>query len=860
MPDMMGIARTIDHAVYTLLNAVAIILWRFNAAILGMAMLSYDSQDWLTGRDEGGVWLLSRHLVGADGILGISIWSLFLALALILFGFAKIVRPFCRMQPVDLGRLVFFATIAHLFITQGPALMQQTETLRADAGSYVYEQMSAEDGPSLELVPASSDEPLYPPADLDGQAPLRGWEAVATSYFLVTNPDELHASVPPPEFRRAYCLYDPNQPINDQADENAAGCSPRLAWDEWDQISFSLPITNVWGIPLPGDISIDYPVIQPHPDNRQLGIRQAQAGVSRLALGPVVALFPMLEANVGLMLTLAASFIYLSLPITLLFGFFLYTEPMATRLMLQFISIFIRTLILQGLMALFLVVLMQASLSGGSLTMYLGLIGVGLMGGWFLIRVAADTMKETLAQSLGAVGAIWMGMSTGVLGEGARQPARAALGVAKLAASGATMVAAAQAGGLWRSADLADTSYRTVRSGAGDLRAGSDGGTGQRVPQPYGRLPEPLARMAAGAKETAGHTEPLPEVRSAVPLPASWSRSGGQTGLAATPAAAQPRQNRMATKTTSPGAGPVYGAGSQPGQAVEAWVADVYETRQHKAGRRQVGERGQALLGEELGRQTQAVLARHSQAETEAVLSATQQTMSRVPPEQLLRDGRLTGEGIALVQANLDQPTATAFSGPQGERDLATLIAAGMQPHQEAAPEAFRQATAQAVDGRGDRAAGRAVPRALGLDPVAAGAHFASLNRFARLSEQAGLSPEQRQRLLRDIKQTNEVSPELRRELAAALKRQAESSLKVEDLAGAARNLPETLKGPVRVQLPQAQVDTGPRTKASAAPPGASASGRASHGARPQPKPANQTKPQKETNRKDTARSNEQAD
>lgn len=856
MPDMMGIARTIDHAVYTLLNAVAIILWRFNAAIMGMAMLSYDSQDWLTGRDEGGVWLLSRHLVGADGILGVSIWSLFLALALMLFGFAKIVRPFWRMQPVDLGRLVFFATIAHLFITQGPAFMQQAETLRSDAGSYIYEQMSAEDGPSLELAPAPSDEPLYPPADLDGQAPLRGWEAVATSYFLVTNPDELHASVPPPEFRRAYCLYDPNQPINDQADENAAGCSPRLAWDEWDQISFSLPITNVWGIPLPGDLSIDYPVIQPHPDNRQLGIRQAQAGVSRLALGPIVALFPMLEANVGLMLALASSFIYLSLPITLLFGFFLYTEPMATRLMLQFISIFIRTLILQGLMALFLVILMQASLSGSSLTMYLGLIGVGLIGGWFLIRVATDTMKETLTQSLGAVGAIWMGMSTGVLGEGARQPARAAMGVAKLAASGATMVAAAQAGGLWRSADLADTSYHTARSGAGDLRAGSDGGTGQRVPQPYRRLPEPLARMAAGAKETAGQPESLPEARPAVPLPASWNQSSGLAGLAAS----QPRQNGVATATASPAAGPVYGAGAQPGQAVDTWVADIYETRQPKANHRQVGERGQVLLGEELAGQTQALLARHSQADTETVLNATRQTMSRVPPEQLLRDGRLTGEGIALVQARLDKQTAAAFGGPQGERDLATLIAAGMQPQQEATPEAFRQATARAADGRGDQAAGRAVPRALGLDPVAAGAHFASLNRFVRLSEQAGLAPEQRQRLLRDIKETNQVSPELHRELAAALKRRAGTGLKIEDLAGAARNLPETLKGPLRVQLPQGQVSTGPRMKAEAAPSRASATDRVSHGAQVQPKPAHPKKPPKEINRKDTGRPHEQAD
>ena len=192
-------------------------------------------------------------------------------------------------------------------------------------------------------------------------------------------------------------------------------------------------LASILGIDLDGpELTTPVEIVQEHPENRQLGIRQAQSGVARLALGPIVALFPMVEANVGLMLALAASFIYLSLPIVLLFGFFLYTEAMATRLMLQFISVFIRTLILQGLMAIFLMLLMGASIGDGTLTVYLGLIGVGLIGGWFLIRIASSTMKETLSQSLSAVGGIWMGATTGILGAGARKPARAALGAITL--------------------------------------------------------------------------------------------------------------------------------------------------------------------------------------------------------------------------------------------------------------------------------------------------------------------------------------------------------------------------------------------------------------------------------------------
>jgi hypothetical protein len=91
----------------------------------------------------------------------------------------------------------------------------------------------------------------------------------------------------------------------------------------------------------------------------------------------------------------------------------------------------------------------------------------------------------------------------------------------------------------------------------------------------------------------------------------------------------------------------------------------------------------------------------------------------------------------------------------------------------------------------------------LSLDPAAAGAHFASLNRFARLSEQAGLTPEQRQRLLHETRQ-GEVSGNLRREIEAAIRRQQgqATGLKVDDVVGSAQALPETLQGPVAVRLP----------------------------------------------------------
>ena len=53
--DLLGVSRTIDHAVYTLLNSIAIILWRLDSALIGTSLFSYQTQDWLAG-PQGGIW------------------------------------------------------------------------------------------------------------------------------------------------------------------------------------------------------------------------------------------------------------------------------------------------------------------------------------------------------------------------------------------------------------------------------------------------------------------------------------------------------------------------------------------------------------------------------------------------------------------------------------------------------------------------------------------------------------------------------------------------------------------------------------------------------------------------------------
>ena len=70
-PDWLGVSRTIDHAVYTGLNALAIILWRLNSAIMSMSLFSYSTQDWLTDGADGGVWQVMDLVIGPGGLFGL---------------------------------------------------------------------------------------------------------------------------------------------------------------------------------------------------------------------------------------------------------------------------------------------------------------------------------------------------------------------------------------------------------------------------------------------------------------------------------------------------------------------------------------------------------------------------------------------------------------------------------------------------------------------------------------------------------------------------------------------------------------------------------------------------------------------
>ena len=307
----LGITRTIDQAIYIAINSLAVLLWRIDASLLSVSVFSYQSTDWLVNPTGGGLWTMLGFMTGADGVFGLALWQLFVTLALGLYGFSRIVRIFYPWPAVEPTKMLFLAMVTWLFISQGNAALQSAERVRGEASNLILSAMATAGIGGFDFGghPASA-EPMPPPADLDGTAPLRAWETVASTSFLVADTDEMHRNIPPDAFRQAYCLYDPALPITDQdATSPTDGCSPQLAWDEWDfNLAWELP---AW---LGGSSLITLPLYNEHPENREMAIRDAQSGAARLALGLPVALFPVLEAQVGLLLTLAAAFIYLTLP------------------------------------------------------------------------------------------------------------------------------------------------------------------------------------------------------------------------------------------------------------------------------------------------------------------------------------------------------------------------------------------------------------------------------------------------------------------------------------------------------------------------------------------------------------------
>jgi hypothetical protein len=350
-----------------------------------------------------------------------------------------------------------------------------------------------------------------------------------------------------------------------------------------------------------------------------------------------------------------------------------------------------------------------------------------------------------------------------------------AFGAAKLAAAGAAVAATAGSpGGAWSTLDMADPALSAGRSGLGDLKGGA---------RRYGERPDAISRLANKAESN------LP--------PGGWKDVGswGTTAALTLPGWSTANRKESGKSERSP-----LGPKEDP---IEAWTRSFYEAKEKGHGHKQIEAEGRDLLGEKMSRLARESMERRSQAETAAALKAAESVAQS--EEMFDEKGRLRQEAVQAVRERMGDQ-AQSFSGKQGSQDLAVLAAVAAQPRKTVEADQLRQTAAAVAPGSGRQAPGRVVPQAVGLDPVAAGAHFSAMNRFSRVGEQAGLTVQQREQLLQEAHSDGGVSAELRRQIETSLLQQQDrgqaAGLRVEDVIAGAEAMPRTLQGPAAVQLP----------------------------------------------------------
>ena len=312
-----------------------------------------------------------------------------------------------------------------------------------------------------------------------------------------------------------------------------------------------------------------------------------------------------------------------------------------------------------------------------------------------------------------------------------------------------------------------------------------------------GYIPE--AQAAHPWSSAMRHSGGLPN-----PVPATPTLGRELTGLGTGTAAAASTMLGFSQLSYQHQSGSTGNPNQSP-DSTRRWIGRWYEAQANKRGQLAVQQEGRSLLGEELSQALDPVLRRHTRDQTGSVIEAAQR-VKQGGTSLLNQKGEVSALALTQVRGALDPQLKKRFASRQGRQDLETLVATAGQGRREAEPKAFRSAVAQAKPGFGEEAAAQRVPRQLSLDPVAAGAHAAGLNRFSRLSDEAGLSTPQKEKLLNEVQTRGQVSVDLKEELTNHLARregEKPSALTADDVIAGAQSLPKTLSGPQRISLRQ---------------------------------------------------------
>jgi hypothetical protein len=434
---MIDPGRYLAEAIYFLQFTLAQILWAISRATLSIAIIAESVNTWISDNIGYFVDLLVNGLsapLGGLFILALTALGTWYALNNLI--------PTSRW--VDPGKLFSYGLIAFFFFSSPIVAVDMMEDLRQSLNAGIDAALI--DGATGDIFESGMNgtDPGLPGAipDVNSDGVVGSFDLVA-AFVMVANMDELDSSEFPVDFEAAFFPFgDPSGiDLSDEADQELAKA---LASDGIERLFFAL-------VAIPTAIAEHF-------------LRLALTGV--------------------------AMFLYIGVPIAMLFSFFVYTQAFLGAYLKQFVNLLIETFMSVIIVAIMIGLLVSAARQG--IGLYIGASIIAFIV--ILWRIKSAMKLGTAAIDLFGGGALTGGSGGMALVDMGR---RAVTGAAALAGAAVTGGATMAVGG-------------AVLAGAAAVRAdGSRDGAylGTDPDKTDGRVQQlkTIAGYALGRSETARH-------------------------------------------------------------------------------------------------------------------------------------------------------------------------------------------------------------------------------------------------------------------------------------------------------------------------------------------------------------------
>jgi len=429
---------------FTFVLSLTQLLWWLNEILLVLAYMLFNLRTFLVMRVFSAVLDI---FIGPSGTLVGIIRASFL-LAIMVLGITLIARSFFRINIVNPEKLFMWGAVTVMLLGTGAAssAYQAIEGFREDLSNGVYQAVFGTflDNPE-ELAQAFTMEGAPPPHAYGTKE--AGGIATLVGFPEMNDRSNIRGYNVAGAFVRATMLdvLEPRFSIPSRYDElrGLAGESFRAVyWNDQGPTSLG---------------NLDDP-------ERTEAFLLAVEGLIRMLLGIIPCFLALLEAVILFCLTVSTGVIFCTIPVGLIFAFFEPTEPMITSLLKLYSQIFIKTMVINVLLGLVMLLLMAGAVLNNGVVF----VGVAVIGVLFGVSFAEDSFR-TISSSLQAfstsAGQV-MGMKGGAMGAGI--PGLVG-GVGRMAASGAMALTSGQGG--WAAAGAALGSnqgiYKAMAMGEG---------------------------------------------------------------------------------------------------------------------------------------------------------------------------------------------------------------------------------------------------------------------------------------------------------------------------------------------------------------------------------------------------------